>query len=64
MGHTKFEYTFENTQDPFLDYGVEIFERFYEDAQPKFRFKYEIDKIDGVTVIYLRRMAGRRHWGR
>jgi hypothetical protein len=27
-------------------------ELFYEDAQPKFRFKYEIDEIDGVTGSY------------
>lgn len=51
-GHLKFEYTFENTRDPFLDYGVETFELFYDDAQPKFRFEYEIDEIDGVTGSY------------
>jgi hypothetical protein len=51
-GHLKFEYTFENTQDPYLDYGVETFELFYEDAQPKFRFEYEIDEIDGVAGSY------------
>lgn len=48
----KFKYTFENTQDPYLDYGVETFELFYEDAQPKFRFRYETDEIDGVTGNY------------
>ena len=51
-GHLKSEYTFENTQDPYLDYGVERFELFYDDAQPKFRFEYEIDEIDGVTGSY------------
>jgi antitoxin component YwqK of YwqJK toxin-antitoxin module len=51
-GHLKFEYTFENAQGPYLDSGVETFELFYEDAQPKFRFEYEIDEIDGVAGSY------------
>ncbi len=51
-GHLKFEYTFENSERPFLDSGVEIFELFYEDEQPKFRFRYEIDEEDGATGSY------------
>jgi len=51
-GHLKFEYAFENAQEPYLDNGVETFELFYEDAQPKFRFEYEIDEEDGVTGSY------------
>jgi len=51
-GHLKFAYTFENAQGPYLDNGVETFELYYEDAQPKFRFRYETDEIDGATGSY------------
>jgi antitoxin component YwqK of YwqJK toxin-antitoxin module len=34
------------------DSGVELFELFYEDEQPKFRFSYKIDEEDGVTGSY------------
>jgi len=51
-GHLKFEYTFENPKRPFLDSGVESFELFYEDCQPKFRFRYERDEEDFTSGDY------------
>ena len=48
----KFEYTFESKNMHSWDSGVEMFELFYEDEQPKFRFRYEIDEEDGATGSY------------
>ena len=51
-GGLKFQYTFENRAYDIWDSGVEVFELFYEDEQPKFRFRYEIDEEDGVIGSY------------
>ena len=51
-GGLKFQYTFENRAYDIWDSGVEVFELFYEDEQPKFRFRYEIDEEDGATGSY------------
>lgn len=51
-GVLKFKYTFESENMYSWSSGVEVFELFYEDQQPKFRFRYEIDEEDGVTGSY------------
>lgn len=51
-GVLMFEYTFESENMYSWHSGVENFELFYEDEQPKFRFRYENDEEDGVTGSY------------
>lgn len=51
-GHLKFEYTFDNSKHPYWNIGDEKFELFYEDAQPKFRFKYQEEEEDTVLGNY------------